>query len=115
MAEQMSWRKPGRVTSAVRAPPPMVALASITSTRRPARPRVMAAASPLGPDPTTTASYALKCFAPVIVGSLTISVVDSLLSISDMTGNCPAPLNLRWSMDHDYLNDPSFLFPQGEP
>ena len=56
IAAQMSWRKPGSVRSAVRFPPPIVALASITRTERPARAKVMAAASPLGPEPTTTAS-----------------------------------------------------------
>ena len=37
-------------------PPPIVAAASITSTDRPARARVTAAASPFGPAPMMTAS-----------------------------------------------------------
>src|SRR2546423_1030008 len=57
MAEQMSWTKPGSVNSAERAPPPKVELASSTSTERPARPSVPAADRPLGPEPTTIASY----------------------------------------------------------
>src|SRR2546421_7427859 len=57
MAEQTSCTKPGRVSSIEREPPPMVSLASRTSTERPARANVIAAASPLGPAPTTIASY----------------------------------------------------------
>src|SRR6266571_6658465 len=37
----------------------MVALASSTSTEHPACARVIAAARPFGPDPTTTASYSI--------------------------------------------------------
>jgi hypothetical protein len=48
---------PGRVSSAERAPPPTVSAASKTITDRPALAKVMAAANPLGPDPTTTPSY----------------------------------------------------------
>ena len=55
-AEQMSWTKPGSVSSAERDPPPIVSAASSTRTERPARARAMAAASPFGPAPTTTAS-----------------------------------------------------------
>src|SRR5690606_23572651 len=40
----------------VRAPPPIVGCASSTRTPRPARASVTAAARPLGPEPTTTAS-----------------------------------------------------------
>ena len=54
----MSWTKPGSVSSPLRIPPPIVALASYTTTDRPARARVIAAASPFGPDPTTIASGA---------------------------------------------------------
>src|SRR5262245_39868790 len=57
MAEQMSCRNPGRVSSLDLVPPPMVWAASRTRTRRPLRARATAAASPFGPDPTTTASY----------------------------------------------------------
>jgi hypothetical protein len=57
MAEQMSWRKPGKVSSAVRRPPPSSDLPSSSSTDKPACCMAMAAASPLGPEPTTTASY----------------------------------------------------------
>ena len=56
IVEQTSWRNPGRVSSAVRVPPPGVSAASYTRTERPARARVMAAARPLGPAPTTIAS-----------------------------------------------------------
>src|SRR3954471_9141947 len=48
--------KPGRVSSAERDPPPIVCLASSTRTERPARASTIAAARPLGPAPTTTAS-----------------------------------------------------------
>src|SRR6266511_1445997 len=58
-AEQTSWWKPERVSSAVRQPPPAVAPASSTRTERPALARTIAAASPLGPAPTTTASGSL--------------------------------------------------------
>jgi len=54
MAEQISWRKPGSVSSSVRAPPPMVSFASRTMTENPSRARRMAAASPFGPEPTMT-------------------------------------------------------------
>ena len=40
MAEQTSWRNPGRVSSAVRVPPPTVSRPSTTSTERPAAARV---------------------------------------------------------------------------
>ena len=43
-------------------PPPAVGWPSTTSTRRPARAIVIAATSPLGPDPMTTASYSLIAF-----------------------------------------------------
>ena len=49
--EQVSWRNPGRVSSAVRAPPPSVSCASSTRTLAPWAPRVAAATSPLGPEP----------------------------------------------------------------
>src|SRR5262249_46518410 len=57
IAEQTSWRNPGSVSSADRVPPPIVTAASRTSTNRPARASATAAPSPLGPDPTTIASY----------------------------------------------------------
>lgn len=55
-AEHGSWRKPGRVSSSVRAPPPTVSPASNNSTAKPRRASSTAAVSPLGPAPTTTAS-----------------------------------------------------------
>src|SRR4051812_44699467 len=57
---QTSCTKPGSVSAAERAPPPKVSLASTTSTAQPARARYTAAASPLGPLPTTTASQFAK-------------------------------------------------------
>src|SRR5262249_16515036 len=48
--------KPGRVSSADRAPPPGVAANSTTTTDHPDCARRIAAASPFGPDPTTIAS-----------------------------------------------------------
>src|SRR5438445_7812999 len=57
MALHTSWTKPGSVNSADRIPPPIVGDASKTATERPDWARVIAAASPLGPVPTTTASY----------------------------------------------------------
>src|SRR6185503_16448948 len=56
MAEQTSCTKPGSVSSALRIPPPISALASSNSTESPACCRAMPAASPFGPLPTTTAS-----------------------------------------------------------
>src|SRR5262249_21542477 len=58
-AEQRSCRKPGRVSAAERVPPPISSRASSTSTEQPARASWTAAARPLGPAPTTTASDAL--------------------------------------------------------
>lgn len=55
-AEHGSWRKPGRVSSSVRAPPPTVPRASKTATEKPRRASSTAAVSPFGPAPTTTAS-----------------------------------------------------------
>src|SRR5688572_19029537 len=56
IAEQTSCTKPGSVSSAERAPPPISLLLSYTATECPARAIWMAAARPLGPAPTTTAS-----------------------------------------------------------
>ncbi len=55
VAEQTSWSSPGTMASIVRVPPPMVSAASRTVTDMPAEASVTAAASPLGPAPTTTA------------------------------------------------------------
>ena len=56
IAEQTSWTNPGSVSSAERAPPPTVSAASRTRTVSPACANTIAAASPFGPEPTTTAS-----------------------------------------------------------
>src|SRR6476646_8435480 len=56
MAEQTSCTKPGSVSSAEATPPPAVGCASNTMTLRPVRAMAIAAASPFGPEPTTTAS-----------------------------------------------------------
>ena len=56
MAEHTSCRNPGRVSCSVRVPPPTVVAASSTRTERPACSSAIAAASPLGPAPTTIAS-----------------------------------------------------------
>lgn len=53
--EHSSWRSPGSVASADRAPPPGCAAASSTVTSMPLRARVRAAESPFGPLPTTIA------------------------------------------------------------
>src|SRR4051812_13033271 len=52
----MSCVKPGSVSGADRAPPPARSAASNTTTLQPACARTMAALSPFGPDPMTTAS-----------------------------------------------------------
>ena len=52
----MSWRKPGSVSSSVRTAPPGASAASSTRTERPASARRIAAASPFGPAPMTSAS-----------------------------------------------------------
>ena len=56
-AEQTSWRKPLRVSAALRNPPPAVSRASTISTEWPACAKAIAAHSPLGPEPITIASY----------------------------------------------------------
>ena len=57
MEEQMSCEKPGKVNGNDRQAPPIVDCASITSTDIPAVASVIAADSPLTPEPITTASY----------------------------------------------------------
>ena len=54
-AENVSWRKPGSVSSSVRTAPPGRSAASSTVTAWPASASRMAAARPLGPAPMTTA------------------------------------------------------------
>src|SRR5438045_2746486 len=56
MAEHTSLQNPGRVSSAVRLPPPISSRASSSSTSSPSRASSAAAVSPLGPPPTTTTS-----------------------------------------------------------
>src|SRR5262245_18036911 len=56
MAEQRSCTKPGIVSSPDLAPPPIVGSASKTMTLRPVCAMTIAAARPLGPEPTTMAS-----------------------------------------------------------
>ena len=55
VAEQSSWTRPGRVSSLLLAPPPIVVAASRTVTPTPARASVAAQARPFGPAPTTIA------------------------------------------------------------
>src|ERR1700692_3793123 len=55
MAEQWSCNRPGMIASPVRVPPPMSSAASSTVTSTPAFARVIAAARPFGPAPTTIA------------------------------------------------------------
>ena len=52
----MSWRNPGSVSSSVATAPPARSAASSTRTSFPDCASVIAAASPLGPDPTMSAS-----------------------------------------------------------
>ena len=54
-AEQTSWTRPGTVSSAERMPPPISSFASRTVTSSPACASTIAAASPFGPEPITTA------------------------------------------------------------
>ncbi len=97
-AEQTSWRKPGSVSSEVRAPPPGSSAASTTRTLRPASARVMAAASPLGPAPTMTAS----CSA--IRQRATAGAPTARTAAAASSTACPASSNRRpmpknpWSM-----------------
>ena len=56
MALHTSCTNPGRVNSAERMPPPTLEAASKRATERLALARVIAAARPFGPLPTTTAS-----------------------------------------------------------
>ena len=71
IAAHTSWTKPGSVSSADRVPPPISSAASSTSTEQPASARRTAAASPLGPEPTTTASYrsAVMRLSPITGGT----------------------------------------------
>src|SRR5204863_1046551 len=62
-AEQRSCTSPGTVSSPLRAPPPMSSSASRTVTSRPSRASATAAASPLGPAPTTLTELMLRCSA----------------------------------------------------
>ena len=55
VAEHTSCIRPGIVSSADRVPPPISSAASRTVVSMPALARTTAAASPLGPEPTTTA------------------------------------------------------------
>ena len=55
-AEHTSWRNPGSVRAADRAPPPTVSLPSTTSTVRPLCAMAIPADRPFGPAPTTSAS-----------------------------------------------------------
>src|SRR3954452_20028590 len=55
-AENVSCWNPGKVSGSVRTAPPGVSAASSTVTGRPARASRMAAASPFGPAPITTAA-----------------------------------------------------------
>ena len=57
IVEQISWTKPGRVSSAERAPPPTVSAPSYMVTARPARANTIAALKPFGPDPMTIARF----------------------------------------------------------
>ena len=57
IAEHTSCVKPGSVSSSERMPPPTVSAASWTVTSQPARAIVIAAASPFGPEPITTALF----------------------------------------------------------
>src|SRR3954468_16014204 len=81
MAEQMSCTKPGKVSSAERLPPPIVSRASTTSTERPARASVIAAARPFGPAPTTIASR----------GPLPTSVIAAVAAATDWTAAASPP------------------------
>ncbi len=63
-AEQTSWRNPGSVSSSVRQPPPILWAASSTRTDSPAAARTTAAARPLGPAPTTSASVRSELTGP---------------------------------------------------
>ena len=85
-AEQMSWTNPGRVSSALRIPPPTVGCASYTTTERPARARVIAAASPFGPDPTTIASGASAVMLPMVTEGGWSRLVVAMEPVSRMGG-----------------------------
>ena len=54
-AENVSWRKPGSVSSSVRTAPPGLSAASSTVTGCPFSASRIAAARPFGPAPITTA------------------------------------------------------------
>src|SRR6266550_2381101 len=100
MAEQTSCMKPGRVSSIEREPPPMVSLASRTSTDRPARANVIAAASPLGPAPTTIASYE---------GRLDINALIPYCSFLPGLSNIP-PIVRQHGCIYKYRSSSRFVF-----
>ena len=70
-ALQTSWTNPGSVSSADRAPPPTWSARSSTVTAWPARAIVIAAASPFGPLPMTTAS---GMDVPALAGAIAVIV-----------------------------------------
>src|SRR5450432_4216590 len=79
MAEQTSCLKPGNVRASVLIPPPMLLFASNNITDSPACCNVMAAASPFGPDPTTTASYSGLLMMLDILIEFDTDLTDSLM------------------------------------
>ena len=90
MAEQVSWRNPGNVSSSVLDPPPGWLAASSTRTRQPERANVSAAISPFGPEPTTTASYSFamsSAYAPPVIGTAAGHAVPQGAEI-DRMGRC---------------------------
>ena len=105
---QTSWWNPGSVSSSVRSPPPNRSAASTSRTRRPASARVTAATSPLGPEPTTTASKpspgsrglpGVETVCPAHVASPTgISPRTVVPALRPDSTNSRPPIAPRWSV-----------------
>src|SRR5262249_47933282 len=107
---QTSCKNPGRVSSALRVPPPISSRASRTRTEKPARASSTAAARPLGPAPTTTTSSILtlavvprRALDEHIEGYVAL-VEDSTLGVNDPPVQRPAEEGLR--LDHDCAHVP---------
>jgi len=81
--------KPGRVSSAERLPPPIVSAPSMTLTATPASARVIAAASPFGPEPTTIASGIPRRCIRICACAQAAPSFDPELNVTQPANTCP--------------------------
>ena len=89
-----SWRKPGKVTSAVRTAPPAVSALSSTMTRRPFFASRAAAESPLIPDPMTMMS-AWDSMTHFLLGHYCENVTIDIFATYARQGNQPRSFHGR--------------------